>query len=86
MADVEKDLAAGSSAHSPYQMDDNMGSEEALRRIRMSGGLSISPELFEKIYLSPKTQVSNNLRTTFANPTPLYDYAFKILVAQIQNS
>jgi len=34
--------------------------------------LSISPELFEKLYLSPKNQVKGDLRSTFGNPTPLY--------------
>ncbi|TKA58688.1 hypothetical protein B0A55_10790 [Friedmanniomyces simplex] len=45
--------------------------EEALRRIRTTGSLSISPELFEKIYLSPQNRVAGELRKTFGNPTPL---------------
>ena len=50
---------------------DDMNSETALRMIRTAGSISITPELFEKIYLSPKNRVSNNLRSTFGNPTPL---------------
>jgi hypothetical protein len=34
--------------------------------------LSISPELFEKLYLSPQNAVKGDLRKTFGNPTPLY--------------
>ena len=47
-------------------------SENALRRIRTAGSISISPELFEKIYLSPQNAVKGDLRKTFANPTPVY--------------
>lgn len=50
----------------------DMGSDEALKRIRTAGSISISPELFEKLYLSPQNKVKGELRKTFANPTPLY--------------
>ncbi|KAF2806037.1 uncharacterized protein BDZ99DRAFT_510945 [Mytilinidion resinicola] len=33
--------------------------------------VTLSPELFEKYYLSPQTPVHGSLRKTFANPTPL---------------
>ncbi|KXL49739.1 hypothetical protein M433DRAFT_66810 [Acidomyces richmondensis BFW] len=48
-----------------------MDPEHALRKIRTTGSLSISPELFEKIYLSPQNRVAGELRKTFGNPTPL---------------
>jgi hypothetical protein len=48
-----------------------MDSDEALKRIRTAGTISISPELFEKLYLSPENRVKGELRKTFANPTPL---------------
>ncbi|KAK1093110.1 hypothetical protein LTR48_002977 [Friedmanniomyces endolithicus] len=54
-----------------YHLDHNMDSDEALKRIRTTGSLSISPELFEKIYLSPQNKVAGELRKTFGNPTPL---------------
>jgi hypothetical protein len=72
MADLEKDHAPGTNGNGNYHMDESIDSETALRKIRTAGSISISPELFEKIYLSPKNQVSNNLRSTFGNPTPLY--------------
>ncbi len=48
-------------------------SESALRQIRTAGSISISPALFEKIYLSPKNQVAGDIRRTFGNPTPMYE-------------
>lgn len=55
-----------------YHMNDmNMQHGDALKRIRTAGSISISPELFEKIYLSPQNAVKGDLRKTFANPTPL---------------
>lgn len=45
--------------------------EDALHRVRTAGSVSISPELFEKLYLSPQTNVKGDLRKTFGNPTPM---------------
>lgn len=54
-----------------YHLDNGMDAGAALKRIQTSGSLSISPELFEKIYLSPQNRVAGELRKTFANPTPM---------------
>lgn len=55
-----------------FHMDDmNMDNDTALKRIRTAGSISISPELFEKIYLSPQNAVKGDLRKTFGNPTPV---------------
>jgi succinate-acetate transporter protein len=51
--------------------DTNIDNETALKRIRTAGSISISPELFEKIYLSPQNAVKGDLRKTFGNPTPV---------------
>lgn len=59
------------NGHSEY-LDTRHDSGDALRRIRTAGSISISPELFEKIYLSPQNRVHGDLRKTFGNPTPLY--------------
>lgn len=48
-----------------------MEPNDALKRIQTAGSISISPELFEKIYLSPQNQVKGELRKTVGNPTPL---------------
>lgn len=41
-------------------------------RLQHIESLSISPELFEKLYLSPQNKVKGELRGTFGNPTPVY--------------
>lgn len=55
----------------PYQLNADHTSQEALRKIRTANTINISPELFEKIYLSPQNKVKGDLRSTFANPTPI---------------
>lgn len=45
--------------------------DEMLGRTTTTGGISISPELFEQLYLAPKNRVEGQLRQTFGNPTPL---------------
>jgi uncharacterized protein len=57
----------GSSTHSHGGVD----AEHALKQIRTAGSISMSPELFEKLYLSPENKVKGELRKTFANPTPM---------------
>ncbi|KAK3723410.1 hypothetical protein LTR37_001662 [Vermiconidia calcicola] len=53
-------------------MDDSkMSHPEALDRIRTADTISMSPELFEKLYLSPPNKVKGELRSTFGNPTPI---------------
>jgi len=61
---LEKDFSNG------YHLDDHHDPDDALRKIRTTGSLSISPELFEKIYLSPQNRVAGDLRKTVGNPTP----------------
>ncbi len=76
LPDVEKDHAGSDSVNGRYDDNhlhhDHHTEETALRRMRTAGSITITPELFEKIYLSPKNQVSNNIRSTVGNPTPLY--------------
>ena len=72
--DIEKDRVGGDTVNGQKQYDlhhDSHDPDTALDRLRTAGSLSISPELFEKIYLSPKNQVSGSTRSMFANPTPL---------------
>lgn len=71
MTDLDSSTAAGNNGKSTYQMEENTDGQSALREVQPAGNISMSPELFEKLYLSPKNHVSNNLRTTFGNPTPL---------------
>lgn len=59
-----------------YQQEDV---DQVLHRARTTGAVSISAELFEKLYLSPKNEVSGQLRRTFGNPTPMYVKASELL-------
>ncbi|KAK1708421.1 hypothetical protein CaCOL14_008131 [Colletotrichum acutatum] len=52
--------------------------DDALRRMRTAGSISMSPELFEKLYLSPQNNVKGDLRKTFGNPTPIAIVGFLI--------
>lgn len=63
---IEKDFSDES-----YHLDGSMEADNALSRIRTAGSISISPELFEKLYLSPQNKVAGELRKTFGNPTPV---------------
>ncbi|RMZ91009.1 hypothetical protein DV736_g1768, partial [Chaetothyriales sp. CBS 134916] len=86
--DVEKDHANSGAVNGPQRYDlhhDTHDEETGLSRIRTAGSLTISPELFEKIYLSPKNQVSNNLRSTLGNPTPLALVGFLLCLSPLSN-
>ena len=65
--DIEKGPILG---RLPFE-DSEEDCDAALHRVRTAGNINMSPELFEKIYLSPQNKVSGDIRTTFANPTPL---------------
>lgn len=58
-------------APTAYDFKPQESREDALQRVRTAGSLSISPELFEKLYLSPKTPNKGILRHTLGNPSPL---------------
>lgn len=50
-----------------------IGDGVAARRMRTAeGNVSMPPEVFEKLYLQPKTNVHGDLRQILGNPTPLY--------------
>jgi len=86
MPDVEKDHAGSDSVNGKYDLHhDHHDEDTALRRLRTAGSLTISPELFEKIYLSPKNRVSNNIRSTFGNPTPLALVGFLLSLSPLSN-
>ncbi|KAK7756676.1 hypothetical protein SLS62_001117 [Diatrype stigma] len=46
-------------------------SKGSSHELRAAHTLSVTPEMFEKMYLSPQNQVKGDLRKTFANPTPI---------------
>ncbi|KAI0473564.1 hypothetical protein GGR56DRAFT_695925 [Xylariaceae sp. FL0804] len=61
-------LANGDNHHVKH---DHSSDDEHLNRIRTAGSISLTPELFEKLYLSPPNKVKGELRKTFGNPTPI---------------
>ncbi|KAF1976252.1 GPR1/FUN34/YaaH-class plasma membrane protein [Bimuria novae-zelandiae CBS 107.79] len=64
-------------------LDASHDSETALRKMRTAGSISITPELFEKLYLSPQNKVHGDLRKTFGNPTPLAIIGFLICLTPL---
>ncbi|CAD6453192.1 126057ba-d989-45a1-beb3-9f1c505d3a35 [Sclerotinia trifoliorum] len=85
---LEKDFSHssnnyGDGSNSHHMNDISMSSNEALNRIRTAGSISISPELFEKIYLSPQNAVKGDLRKTFGNPTPVAILGFLISLSPL---
>ena len=59
------------SPTSPYHIGREHSSDEALNKMRTANSVTITPELFEKMYLNPQNNVKGDLRQTFGNPTPL---------------
>lgn len=78
---LEKDFSRHGRQENGYthqHLDSAVDSDTALHRIRTAGSISISPELFEKLYLSPQNAVKGDLRKTFGNPTPVALVGFLI--------
>jgi hypothetical protein len=48
---------------------------EHLNRMETAQSVSMSMEMFEKLYLAPESKVKGSLRRTFGNPTPLSEIA-----------
>ncbi|KAF2636761.1 GPR1/FUN34/YaaH-class plasma membrane protein-like protein [Massarina eburnea CBS 473.64] len=83
---LEKDFSRNSNGvyHNEYRngyhqhLDGSHDSDLALKKIQTAGSISITPELFEKLYLSPQNNVKGDLRRTFGNPTPIALIGFLI--------
>ena len=71
MSDLERNDSYRENGAATYDFAKTESPDETLQRIRTAGTLSISPELFEKLYLTPKTPNKGNLRMTIGNPSPL---------------
>lgn len=67
-----KDYSHHSSETATPSMAPGMSAEEHLNHIKTNGSISMSPEMFEKLYLAPEKKVKGELRRTFGNPTGLY--------------
>ncbi|KAL9023706.1 MAG: hypothetical protein Q9196_007030, partial [Gyalolechia fulgens] len=49
----------------------NNANGDSMTRLRTAGSINIPPDLFENLYLAPKSRVKGELRNTFGNPTPI---------------
>ncbi|KAH6686449.1 GPR1/FUN34/yaaH family-domain-containing protein [Plectosphaerella plurivora] len=49
----------------------NDSRDEMMETVQPSVSVTMSPELYEQLYLAPKNQVKGELRQTFGNPTPI---------------
>lgn len=67
MATMEHSELKGNGNYDP-EMGTSM---DAVNKLRSAQSISMSPELFEKLYLSPQNKVKGELRKTFGNPTPM---------------
>ncbi|PHH75453.1 hypothetical protein CDD80_2355 [Ophiocordyceps camponoti-rufipedis] len=57
--------------------DAELGKMDALQNLRTAHSVSMSPELFEKLYLTPVNSKVGKLRMTFGNPAPLGAFWFQ---------
>jgi hypothetical protein len=54
-------------------------SEEKLRN-DLSKTLTVSPELYERLFLAPKNDIAGDFRKRFGNPTPVGVLGFSVAV------
>jgi uncharacterized protein len=57
---------------------DSVDKIPSLTQVRSAGSISLTPELFEKLYLTPKTPHKGDNLKRYANPTPLGFVGFVI--------
>jgi hypothetical protein len=65
---------------SPTRTQDTHFDNEEKLRYELAKTVTLTPELYEKLFISPKTQVAGNLRMTFGNPTPIGVLGFSVSV------
>ncbi|KAI1569705.1 membrane protein, partial [Pyrenophora tritici-repentis] len=56
--------------------------EEKLR-YELAKTITLTPELYERLFLSPKTEVAGDLRSRFGNPTPVGVLGFTVAVTPL---
>jgi hypothetical protein len=54
-----------------YTSENSDSNGNTLTPIMTAATITLTPEMFEKLYFSPQSQVKGDLRKTFANPTPV---------------
>ncbi|KAK7960949.1 hypothetical protein PG988_012163 [Apiospora saccharicola] len=67
-------------------LDKDIGSAPALNKIRTAGAVSLSPELFEKLYLQPRESAGKSgIRHYLGNPTPIGLVGFLLCLTPLSN-
>jgi hypothetical protein len=67
---------------SKHYVDDKMPSDGGNLQ-RTNTFVSLSPEQFEKLYLSPQNKAAGALRNTFGNPTPVAVLGFCVALTPL---
>ena len=78
MANTPPRHSSSNGAEMDLEAAKSNGHELDLTKTQTIGGMTISPELFEKLYLTPKTPHTGDAYKRFANPTPLGFVGFVI--------
>lgn len=69
----------GSSGYKDKDFDvERQVSQNEMQRNQLTNTVTLSSEVFENLYLSPKNQFPNDLRKKFANPTPIAIMGFVV--------
>ncbi|KAK8076474.1 hypothetical protein PG994_003746 [Apiospora phragmitis] len=67
-------------------LDKDLGAAPALNKIRTAGAVSLSPELFEKLYLQPRESAGKSgIRHYLGNPTPIGLIGFLLCLTPLSN-
>jgi hypothetical protein len=77
---ASRDYQPRENGISPTRTNDTHFDSEEKLRYELAKTVTLTPELYEKLFLTPKTQVSGNLRSTFGNPTPVGVLGFSVAV------
>ena len=68
---------ASQDHHNIASQNAHFDSEEKFR-YELAKTVTLTPELYERLFISPKTPVSGDFRTRFGNPTPIGVLGFTI--------
>jgi len=66
-------------ANENRSQDSHFDNEEKLR-YELAKTVTLTPELYERLFISPKTAVAGDLRSRFGNPTPIGVLGFSVAV------
>jgi hypothetical protein len=77
---ASRDYQTYENGISPTRTHDTHIDNEEKLRYELAKTVTLTPELYERLFISPKTQVKGDLRNTFGNPTPIGVLGFSVAV------